>query len=317
MSTMKAVRIHRYGGPEVLTFEDAPRPAPAAGEVLVRVRAAGVNPVDWKVREGYLKERVPYAFPLILGWDASGVVESVGTGVAGLSVGDEVFSRPDIARNGAYAELIAIKASEVASKPRSIDHLQSAAIPLAGLTAWQALFEAPAPYTSAGLSKGQTILIHGGAGGVGTFAVQLAKWKGARVIATASARNERFLRDLGADRVIDYSRERFEEAARGVDAVFDTIGGDTQARSWKALKPGGVLVSIVSPPSEEEARAHQARAAYLFVQPSAAQLATLADLVDGKAIRPIVSEVLPLAQARRAHELSQGGHVRGKLVLEV
>ncbi len=317
MSTMKAVRIHRYGGPEVLAFEDAPCPEPAAGEVLVRVRAAAINPVDWKVRDGYLKEHIPYKLPLILGWDVSGVVERVGAGVSGFSAGDEVFSRPDIARDGAYAELIAIKSTEVAKKPRSVDHVHSAAIPLAALTAWQALFEAPAPFASAGLSKSQTVLIHGGAGGVGTFAVQLAKWKGARVIATGLAKNEKFLRDLGADRVIDYQRERFEEVAGGVDAVFDTIGGETQARSWKALRPGGVLVSIVSAPSEDEARAHKARAAYVFVQPNAPQLAALADLVDRKAIRPIVSEVLPLAQARKAHELSQGGHVRGKLVLEI
>jgi NADPH:quinone reductase-like Zn-dependent oxidoreductase len=317
MSTMKAVRIHEYGGPEVLRYEDAPRPEQATGEVLVRVHAAGVNPVDWKVREGHLRQMVAYPLPMIPGWDLSGTVERVGAGVAGFAPGDEVYARPDIARNGAYAQYITVRAKELARKPRSLDHVHASAVPLAALTAWQALFEAPAPYTSIGLEKGQTVLIHAGAGGVGTFAVQLAKWRGARVIATASAKNEAFLRELGADEVIDYTRKRFEEVAHGVDAVLDTIGGETQKRSWAVLKPGGVLASIMARPSADDARAHGARAAYVFVQPVASQLDEIAGLIDGKAVRAIVSEVLPLAQARKAQELSQAGHVRGKIVLEV
>jgi NADPH:quinone reductase-like Zn-dependent oxidoreductase len=317
MPTMKAVRIHAYGGPEVLRYEDAPAPEPGEGDVLVRVHAAAVNPVDWKVRQGYLKENIPYALPMIPGWDVAGVVERLGPGAAGFAPGDEVYARPDIARDGCYAELVAIRATELARKPRSLDFVHAAAVPLAALTAWQALFEAPPPYTSVALQKGQTVLVHAGAGGVGSFAVQLARWRGARVIATASARNAALVKQLGADEVIDYTATRFEEAVRGVDAVFDTVGGEVQARSWKVLRPGGVQVSIVSPPSADEAKAHGARAAYVFVQPSAAQLGELSKLIDAGTVKPLVSEVLPLADARRAHELSQTGHARGKIVLRV
>jgi NADPH:quinone reductase-like Zn-dependent oxidoreductase len=311
METMKAVRIHSYGGPEVLKYEEAPRPKSAPGEVLIRVHAAGVNPVDWKIRQGYFKGRVDYSLPLILGWDLSGVVEAAGSGVAGLQEGDEVYSRPDIARNGAYAEHIVVREKEVALKPKSIDHIHAAAIPLAALTAWQSLFDV------AGLSAGQKVLIHAAAGGVGGFAVQLAKWKGAYVIGTASNRNQDFVRKLGADETIDYQATRFEDVVHDVDVVFDTIGGDTQKRSWKVLKKGGILVSILGPPSAEEATAHGVRQAAVFVQPSAMQLTELAKLVDSGRLRPIVETVLPLSEARHAHELSQAGHVRGKMVLKV
>ncbi len=317
MSTMKAVRIHQYGGPEVLKYEDAPRPQPREGDVLVRVHAAGVNPVDWKARQGHLQKMISYPLPMIPGWDLSGTVESLGPAASGLAVGDEVYGRPDIARDGAYAEYIVVRAGELAKKPRSIDHVHAAAVPLAALTAWQALFEAPEPYSSIGLAQGQTVLVHAAAGGVGSFAVQLAKWRGATVIATGSAQNESFLRELGADQFVDYTRQRFEDVVHGVDAVFDTVGGETQSRSWHVLKPGGVLVSILSRPSEADAKAHAARAAYVFVQPDAAQLGEIARLIDAKVVKPILAEVLPLAQARQAHELSQTGHVRGKIVLTV
>jgi len=311
MENMKAVRIHNYGGPEVLRFEDAPRPQPGNGEVLVRIHAAAVNPVDWKVRAGRLKERIQYPLPLIPGWDFSGVVEATGPGVTRLKKGDEVYARPDIARNGAYAEYIVAKESEVALKPKSVDHVQAAAIPLAALTAWQALFD------TAGLSAGQKVLIHGAAGGVGSFAVQLAKWKGAHVIGTASGRNQSFLRDLGVDEPIDYEKTRFEDVVHDVDVVLDTIGGDTQKRSWKALKKGGILVSIVSPPSAEEAAKLGVRSGYVFVQPSASQLAEIAKLVDSGKLKPVVEAVLPLAEARRAQEMNETGHTRGKIVLKV
>jgi NADPH:quinone reductase-like Zn-dependent oxidoreductase len=315
-STMKAVRIHRHGGPEVLSYEDAPVPEPAAGEVLVRVHAAGVNPVDWKVRSS-ASPKSPRALPAILGWDVSGTVARLGDGVSSFALGDAVYSRPDIARDGAYAEYMVVRASELAAKPRSIDHVHAAALPLAGLTAWQALFEAAPPFSSAGLERGQTVLIHAGAGGVGSLAIQLAKWRGARVLATASTDNQAFLRELGADVAIDYTRERFEDVARDVDVVFDTMGGEVQTRSWSVLRKGGVLVTILSPPSPEAAQAAGARAAYVFVQPNAAQLGELARLVDDQVVRPIVSAVLPLPEARKAHELSQAGHVRGKIVLQV
>jgi NADPH:quinone reductase-like Zn-dependent oxidoreductase len=311
MENMKAVRIHNYGGPEVLKFEDAPRPQPGPGELLVRIHAAAVNPVDWKVRAGYLKERIQYPLPLIPGWDFSGVIEATGPGVTRLKKGDEVYARPDIARNGAYAEYIVAKESEVALKPKSVDHVQAAAIPLAALTAWQALFD------TSDLSTGQKVLIHGAAGGVGSFAVQLAKWKGAHVIGTASGRNQSFLRDLGVDEPIDYEKTRFEDVVHDVDVVLDTIGGDTQKRSWKVLKKGGILVSIVSPPSAEEAAKHGVRSGYVFVQPNASQLAEIAKLVDSGKLKPVVEAVLPLAEARRAQEMNETGHTRGKIVLKV
>ncbi len=311
MATMKAVRIHQYGGPEVLKYEDAPRPQPGPGEVLIRVHATSVNPVDWKVREGHLREMMKYTLPLIPGWDVSGVVESIGAGVMRLKTGDEVYGRPDISRNGAYAEYIAVRESEVALKPKSLDHAHAAAIPLAALTAWQALFDA------AKLAAGQTVLIHGAAGGVGTFAVQFAKLKGARVIATASKKNHDFLRSLGAAEVIDYNTTKFEDVVHNVDAVLDTITGETMERSWQVLKKGGILVSILQPPSAEKAAAHGVRCAHVFVQPSVAQLDEIAGLVDSGKIKPIIERVYPLSEARAAQDSNQGGHTRGKVVLKV
>jgi len=311
MKTMKAVCIYSYGGPEVLVYEDAPRPHPDAGEVLVRVHAAGINPVDWKIREGHLKETLHHTLPLVLGWDVSGVVEALGSGLTRLKLGDEVFSRPDISRDGAYAEFIVIREAEVALKPKSIDHIHAAALPLAGLTAWQTLFDA------AGLAAGQRVLIHAAAGGVGSLAVQLAKGKGAHVIGTAAAHNHDFLRKLGADQVVDYDTERFEDAVQPVDVVLDTIGGDTQERSWQVLKPGGILVSVVSPPLAATAAVHGVRQAFVFTQPNAGQLAELARLADAEKLKAIVETVLPLSDATRGQELSARGHTRGKIVLRV
>ena len=311
MKTMKAVSIYSYGGPDVLVYEDAPRPHPADGEVLVRVHAAGINPVDWKIREGHLKDMLHHTFPLVLGWDVSGVVEAVGSGLTRIKAGDEVFSRPDIMRDGAYAEFIVIRESEVALKPKSIDHLHAAALPLGGLTGWQTLFDA------GGLQPGQRVLIHAAAGGVGHLAVQLAKWKGAHVIGTAAERNHEFLRKLGVDQVIDYDTERFEEVIQPVDVVLDTMGGDTQARSCKVLKRGGILVSIASPPSAETAAAQGVRQAFVFTQPNAAELTEIAQLADADKLKVIVETVLPLSDATRGQELSQRGHTRGKIVLRV
>jgi NADPH:quinone reductase-like Zn-dependent oxidoreductase len=308
---MKAVRIHQYGGPEVLKYEEAARPNLLPDDVLIRVHGAGVNPVDWKVREGYLKERVHHSLPLILGWDVSGVVEATGSAVSRFKAGDELYSRPDLARDGAYAEYIAVREAEAALKPKSIDHIHAAAIPLAGLTAWQSLFDA------AKLSSGERVLIHAAAGGVGTFAVQLAKWKGAYVIGTASARNRDFVRELGVDEVIDYQTTKFENAVRDVGVVLDTIGGDTQQRSWKVLKPGGILVSIISPPSEDMAKAHGVRQAYVFIEPNAFELTEIAKLVDSGKLRSVVETILPLSAARRGQEISKSGHARGKIVLRV
>jgi NADPH:quinone reductase-like Zn-dependent oxidoreductase len=308
---MKAVRMHGYGGPEILKYEDAPRPEAGEGEVLVKVHAAGVNPVDWKIRAGLARHFMEFPLPMILGWDFSGAIEQLGPGVSGWKPGDEVYARPDLRRNGAYAEYIAVRASEIQHKPKGLDHVHSAAIPLAALTAWQAIFDAGE------LREGQKILIHAAAGGVGTFAVQLAKWKGAYVIGTASARNHRLLRDLGADELIDYNTTRFEDAVKGVDVVLDSIAGETRERSWQVLKKGGVLVSILEQVSEEKARQYGVRAAGIFVQPNPTQLQELANLADGGKLRPVIEAVLPLAEAARAHEMNQTEHTVGKIVLRV
>jgi len=279
--------------------------------VLIKVHAAGVNPVDWKIREGYLKEMIPYQLPLTLGWDVSGQIEMVGSQVRHLNIGDEVYSCPDITRNGAYAEYIAVRASEVASKPKSIDHDHSASIPLAALTAWQSLFDA------AHLTKGQKVLVHAAAGGVGSFAVQLAKWKGAYVIGTASERNREFLKQIGADEVIDYTATKFENVVGEIDVVFDTIGGDTQERSWAVLKAGGVLVSITTAPSEDRAKSANAIGKYVLVQPDTKQLDEIAALVDSGKLKTTVETVLPINEVLKAHNLSQSGRTRGKIVLNV
>src|SRR5437660_497777 len=312
--TMKAIRIHNYGGPEVLKYEDAPRPQPQAGEVLSRVHAAGVNPIDWKVREGHMKDFWPHTFPLILGWDLAGVVEKLGPGPAAagrFKIGDEVYSLPDPTRNGAYADYIVVRESELALKPKSLHHPRAAAVPLAALTAWQSLFD------TAQLQPGQRVLIHAGSGGVGHFAVQLAKWKGAYVFATASTKNQDLLRKLGVDEPIDYTQQRFEDIARNIDIVLDTIGGETQERSWSVLKKGGNLVSLVQPPSEEKAKELGVRAALLGSQPRGEQLAEIAKIIDSGKLAPVIDRILPLSEARRAHQLSQSGHTHGKIALRV
>ena len=309
--TMKAIRIHNYGGPEVLQYEDAPRPEPQAGEVLVRVRAAGVNPIDWKVREGHMKDFWPHKFPLILGWDLSGVVEELGRGVSRFKIGDDVYSLPDPTRNGAYADYIVVREPELALKPNSLHHIRAAAVPLAALTAWQSLFD------TAQLQPGQRVLIHADSGGVGHFAVQLAKWKGAYVLATASTKNQELLRKLAADETIDYTTQEFEKLPEKVDLVLDTIGGETQERSWRVLKKGGALLSLVQPPSVEKARRFGVRGIMCSVQPDGAQLSKIAKLINSAKLKPIIDRILPLSEARRAHELTQNGHIRGKIVLRV
>jgi NADPH:quinone reductase-like Zn-dependent oxidoreductase len=312
MATMQAMRFHSYGDPEALILEEVPRPKPGPGEVLIQVHAAGVNPLDWKVRGGHLKDWLPHRLPLTPGWDVSGVVEAVGADVSAFKIGDAIFGMLDFMRNGAYAEYVAANIRDLALKPLSIDHVQAAAVPLAGLTAWQSLFEV------AGLASGHTVLIHAAAGGVGHFAVQFAKWKGASVIGTASAGNASFLRELGVDAVLDYRTTRFEEEIRQeVDVVLDTIGGDTQERSWQVLKKGGILVATLGIASPETARRYGVRGEGVSVHPDRDQLTQIAALIDAGGVKPAITTVLPLAEASRAHALSQAGHVRGKIVLRV
>jgi NADPH:quinone reductase-like Zn-dependent oxidoreductase len=308
---MKAVRISNYGGIEALAYENAPRPTPGDGEILIRVSSTSVNPFDCAVRAGYLSSYFNYTLPLILGTDVSGIVEEVGKGVATFRRGDEVYARAGVTRDGAYAEYVVAPASDVARKPKSLDHIHAAAIPHVTLTAWQALFEL------ANLTQGQTILIHGAAGGVGHIAVQLAKLHGAKVVGTASG-NIDFLKELHIDQAIDYSSTRFEEVVDKVDVVLDTIGGDTQERSWGVLKPGGMLVSTVQQPSEESAAAHGVRQAMVFSSPPIGKVLTeVAEMVDSGKIKPHVSTVLPLQEIQKAHEMIEGKHTRGKIVLQI
>jgi NADPH:quinone reductase-like Zn-dependent oxidoreductase len=308
---MKAVRIRTYGGPAVLAYEDAPRPTAGNGEVLIRVYASTVNPFDCAVRAGYMSGYFQYTLPLVLGTDVSGVVEAVGAGVTDFSPGDAVYARAGLFRDGANAEYVVAFASDVAAKPPSLDHLHAAALPHVTLTAWQALIE------MAQLSAGQTVLIHGAAGGVGHIAVQLAHWRGAKVIGTASV-NLDVLHELKVEQVIDYRTTPFESVVHDVDVVLDTVGGDVQQRSYAVLKPGGLLLSTIQPPSEETAQEYGVRAQYVGASPPVGKTLTeVAGLVASGQLKPMVSAVLPLSETRQAHEMIEGKHTRGKIVLQV
>ena len=312
MATMNAVRIHTYGGPEVLTYETVTKPEAGDGEVLVRVYAAGVNPLDWKLRQGYLSGWFNVPFPMVIGWEFSGVVEAIGAGITEFAVGDEVYGRSDIMRDGSAAEYLRVPATMVARKPKSITHTQAASIPQAAQAAWAALFD------KGNLKAGQKVLIHAAAGGVGTFAVQLAKLHGAYVIGTASLPDSlALLKELGADEVIDYKTQRFEDIVKDVDIVLDMVGDDTLERSWSVLKPGGVLVSLIRPPSAEEAQAHNATGHLATADPNPAALTEVARLIDAGVIKPIVAQVFQLKEMQQAHEMSATGHAHGKLVLQI
>ncbi len=303
---MKAVRIHEFGGPDVLKYEDVPVPQPGPGEIRIRVIAAGVNPADWKMREGWMK--VP--LPITMGLDLAGIVDAAGEQVSSFRPGDKVFAKAS-PPHGGYAEYTVVNVSQAALKPKSIGFIESAAIPVAGLTAWQSLFDI------GGLKDGQSALIHGAAGGVGSFAVQFAKWKGAHVIGTASGGNAQFLRSIGADEVINYKTQRFEDVVHDVDLVLDTIGGDTFERSWGVLKPEGILVTTVADVPEGAEKAHGVRAKHIVSQADGRELAKIAAIIDEQHVKPIVTTVLPLAKARQAQEMSESHHGRGKIVLRV
>jgi NADPH:quinone reductase-like Zn-dependent oxidoreductase len=308
---MKAVRIHQYGGREVLSLDEIPVPDIAPDEVLVRVVAASINPVDWKVRAGYLAQMIPHQLPLTLGWDVSGVVVASGSEVTQWQAGDAVYSRPDLARNGTYAEFVAIRANECARKPRTISHVEAASLPLAGITAWEAMMD------TAQVRAGQRVLVHAGSGGVGSLAIQLVKAAGATVIATASGRNRALVESLGVDQFVDYTTTKAADAVEPVDAVFDTLGGAVQEASWSLLKPGGIQVSIISPPDEAKAAAIGVRAGFVFIGPNAPVLDKLAAMVDGGSLRPIVGAEFALEDIAAAHALSESGRAVGKIVLYV
>jgi NADPH:quinone reductase-like Zn-dependent oxidoreductase len=318
MSSMRAVVQHTFGGPEVLRVQEVPRPVPLPTEVLVRVHAAGINPVDWKTRAGGAMAGVLGEPPFTLGWDVSGVVEETGFGVTTLQVGDEVYGMPWFPRAaGGYAEYVTAPARQFARKPANISHEQAAAVPLAALTAWQALVD------TADVRPGQRVLIHAAAGGVGHFAVQLAKHLGAHVTGTASHPRHDWLTELGADELIDYTTSRFEDAAKDIDIVIDLVGDahdNTSTRSLDVLRPGGLLVAIpagVSPELLAAAQSRGLRTSAFLVEPDGPTLTRIAELIDSGTIRVEVQEVFPLEHAAAAHTHGESDRTRGKLVLSV
>lgn len=304
---MKAIRQHAYGGPESLRYEDVAMPSPKAGEVLVRIRAAGVTPTEllWSTSRT-TQSATPRPLPFIPGHEFSGEVAALGDGVTTVSVGEAVYGMNDWYSDGAQAEYCLARVADIARKPSSVDHDHAAITPISALTAWQALFE------HLRIEAEQHILVHGAAGGVGSFAVQFARWRGARVTATVSPANIDFVRSLGADDVIDYRAERFDERVQGVDAVLDTVGGDTLRRSWTVLKPGGRLVTVAA--SEEDAQDQRTREAFFIVETRREELEEIARLFDSGQVRPVVGAQFPLADAIRAYQTKP---VRGKVVLRM
>jgi NADPH:quinone reductase-like Zn-dependent oxidoreductase len=308
---MKAIRMHSRGGAELLAYEDAPQPALQPGDALVRVIASSITKTELTWDETYSDCDGRPRIPAIPGHEFAGIVDALPSETADVRVGDAVYALSSFCRNGSAAEFIAIRAADLAPKPHSLNFEQAAAVPLAGLTAWQALFD------HAQIEKGERVLIHGAAGGVGTYAVQLANWKGAEVIATASAKDHNFLTELGASEVIDYTHEHFQEKVNDVDMVLDTVGGETQQRSWGVLRRGGILISIVSPVPAEKAASLGVRGLFFIVEPNRAQLIQLGHLIDKATLRVFVGAVLPLARAREAFEQASASHKRGKIVLQV
>lgn len=307
---MKAVRVHSFGSPEVISLDDVPKPEPGRGEVVVRVNAAGIGPWDALIRRGESVLEQP--LPLILGSDLSGVVDSTGVGVEELKIGDEVFGVTNERFTGAYAEYAVAKSAMLAPKPKTLNHAHAASVPVVAVTAWQMVFD------FAELSSGQSVLIHGGAGNVGGYAVQLAKRAGAVVIATASVENDSYVRRLGADGVIDYRARRFEERVKEIDAVIDTVGGETLDRSYGVLKRGGIVVSSVAQPSKENAEQYGVRAVFFLVQVTTERLTMIREMIDAEALQSEVGEVLWLDEARKGHEMLEGApHRRGKIVIKV
>ena len=308
---MKAVRVHARAGPEALVYEDAPVPEIRHGDALIRVRAAGITPTELTWGSTFRTKDKVDRLPIIPAFEVAGTVEDPGTGGSGLSRGDAVYCLLDFWRDGSAAEYVAARAADLAPKPSSLDFIQAAAIPLSGLTAWQGLFD------HAKVSRGDRVLIHGAGGGVGTFAVQFAKWGGAHVIATCSGSKAGLVRELGADEVIDYATARFDGVVKGVDAVLDTVGGETLERSWGVLRRGGALVTMVVDAPEAKAAEHGVRAVSMLVEPNRSQLIEIGRLVDQGKVRPIVTGVFPLSRAREAYEKGLCGHNSGKSVLTV
>lgn len=310
---MKAVVIEQYGDKEELKEKELEKPEPEAEEVLIKIHAAAVNPIDWKLRYGYLKEKLSFDFPIILGWDAAGIVEKIGKDVDSIQKGDRVFVRPELSNRGTYAEYTTAKEELVAKIPDNISFKEAAAVPLAGLTAYQCLIDVGK------LESGEKVLIHAGAGGVGSFAIQIAKKLDAYVATTASTKNVEFLKSLGADEVIDYTEADFSEELENYDLVIDTLGGEVQEKSYNVLKKGGKLVSIVEEPDQEKADQLGIEAELHWLIPDGKELAELAEMMDKEKVKPVVGTVSPFSEQglKDAHELSETHHARGKIVIEI
>jgi NADPH:quinone reductase-like Zn-dependent oxidoreductase len=310
---MKAAQLNSYGGKDALkTVDTANKPIPGANQILVEVFAASLNPFDWKVREGYMKDYIPLKFPATLGGDVSGIVSEIGNGVSGFNVGDEVYGQANATGGiGSYAEYTPVAAQQLAPKPKKTDFVTAAAIPLVGVSAYQALVE------HANLQSGQKILIHGGAGGIGTFAIQLAKHLGAHVVTTVSANDADYVKELGADEIIDYQNQDFSKLLKDFDVVFDTVGGETYKKSYDILKNGGTIVSMVEQPIEDLAKAKNIAAFAQQSKPSTEKLTKIAELVDQGIIKINVDKVFPLDEAAEALEYLKDGKYRGKVVIKV
>jgi len=308
---MKAVRMHVRAGPEALVYEDAPAPKIGSEEVLVRVRAAGVTPTEFTWNSTFTARDKRSRLPIIPAFEVAGIVEKIGSLTSGMAEGDAVYGLLDFWRDGAAAEYVVARAHELAPKPESLSFAYAAAVPLSGLTAWQSLFD------YANLSEGNTVLVHGAGGGVGTFAVQFAHRRGAHVFATCSREKVDFVRSLGADRVIDYSRVRFQDELGGLDVVLDTVGGEVLENSWKVLRPGGSLVTIVGDAPEETAARYGVKGFSILVEPNRKELVEIARVIDAGEVKPVVDAVFPLSRAREAYERGLRGHNRGKIVLKV
>jgi alcohol dehydrogenase len=311
---MKSVQIKKYGSSEVIEInQSAPEPIVSVGKVLVIVKAAGVNPIDWKIREGYMQQKIQLQFPSTLGMDLSGVIKQVGEGVSAFKQGEEVYGQAAVVTggSGAFAEMALANADSIAHKPRNLINTEAAALPLVGVSAWQALVE------NIVLSKDQKILIHGGAGGIGSIAIQLAKYLGAYITTTVSTNDKQFVQEMGANQVIDYKTQNFEDILNDYDAVFDTIGGETYKRSFKVLKKGGIIVSMLEQPNLELMNQYGVKAIFQFTQVNRDRLTKLAQLVDQNNIMVNVEKTFPLDEAGNALDYLKDIHPRGKVVLTV
>lgn len=310
---MKAIVIEAYGSSDQLIEKEVPKPTIEDNQVLVELHATSINPIDWKLREGYLQEKFPFTFPIILGWDAAGIIKETGSKVSNFQVGDHIFARPETTANGTYAEFTVVDENLLAKMPENLSFEEAASVPLTGLTAWQCLVD------FSDIKSGDKVLIHAGSGGVGSFAIQIAKSFGAYVASTASEKNEAFLKELGVDEFINYKEEKFEEIVQDYDIVVDTMGGEIQEKSFGVLKKCGKLVSIVQPPDEEAAKSKGITAGFLWLEANGKELAELGNLIKKEQVKTHIGHTFPFSQEglREAHKLSESHHAKGKIVIKI